>query len=195
MNWDDLRILLAVSRAETMTRAARRLGVNQTTVSRRIQALEEALGVELVVRSRDGIALTEAGRQAAHAVEGMELVAHDVERSLIGGDAQLAGVLRVTTIDLIAHYHPDLFASFAAEYPAVELEVTVGFDQRSLAKREADLAIRWTHRPSEGLFGRKLGSVGNVGRAGSAVRSVSRAAKERGNGRHGARSERGFLDP
>ncbi|MEM7156356.1 MAG: LysR family transcriptional regulator [Myxococcota bacterium] len=156
MNWDDLRVLLEVSRSTTMTQTARRLGVNQTTVSRRLGALEQALGVELVLRYRDGVTLTEAGLKAVRAVEGMETAAHDLERDLVGGDTRLAGSLRITTIDMISNYHPDLFSSFASRYPEVEIELHTSYDQRSLARREADLAIRWTSRPDEGLFGRKL---------------------------------------
>jgi DNA-binding transcriptional LysR family regulator len=156
MNWSDLSLLLAVSRSNTMTQAAKRLGVDQTTVSRRLDALEATLGVKLVSRRRDGIRLTEAGAEAARASEVMETVAHDLERSLVGSDTELAGSVRVTTIDLLTQFHPDLFTSFAQRYPSVELEVETDSSYRSLSRREADIAIRYTVNPEEGLFGRKL---------------------------------------
>ena len=156
MNWNDLAILLEVSRAKTMSQAARRLGVNQTTVSRRLEALEASLGVSLVMRRRDGIGLTDEGEEAARAVEVMETVAHDLERKLVGSDVELAGRILVTTHPMLTNYHPDLFTSFAARYPAVELEVEAGANPRSLARREADVAVRWTLGPEEELFGRKL---------------------------------------
>lgn len=153
VNWNDLSVLLAVSRSSTMTGAARRLGVDQTTVSRRLRALEESVGVRLVSRRRDGITLTEAGLEAARAGEIMETVATDLERSLVGSDAQLAGTVRVTTVALLAHHHPDLFSGFAERYPAIELEVETASSFRSLSRREADLAIRFTDRPDPSLFG------------------------------------------
>ena len=156
MNWNDLSALAAVSRARTMTGAARLLHVDQTTVSRRLKALEESLGVTLVVRQRDGVDLTEAGVAAARSAEVVETVIHDLERNLIGTDAELSGRLRVTTIHLVANYHPDLFTTFNERYPSVQLEVETDQRRRSLARREADIAIRWTSNPDDGLFGRKV---------------------------------------
>lgn len=142
-----------------MTEAAVLLAVNQTTISRRLKALEGELGVQLVARRRDGIDLTEAGREAARAAEVMETVAHDLERSLVGTDTELAGSLRVTVTDQLTTYLPDLFTSFGTRYPRVELEVEASAGARSLARREADVAVRWTLQPDEGLFGRKLTRV------------------------------------
>jgi len=157
MNWNDLSALVAVSRTRTMKGAAKQLGVDQTTVSRRIRALEAAIDVKLVVRHRDGVELTDAGREAARSGEVIETIIHDLERNLAGVDTELAGRLRVTTLDMMPQYHPDLFSSFSAHYPAVELEIETNATRRSLARREADVALRWTHQPDPGLFGRKLG--------------------------------------
>ncbi len=159
MNWRDLRLLLEVSRSTTMTETAKRLGMNQTAVSRRLEALEESIGVQLVHRRRDGIGLSDAGAEAVRAIEVMETVANDLERTLVGGDHELAGRVTLTTTDSITHYHPDLFTSFAERYPAVDLEVDTDFSPRSLTRREADVAIRWTLAPDEGLVGRKLARV------------------------------------
>ena len=142
-----------------MTETAKRLGMNQTTVSRRLETLESSLGVELVHRRQDGIVLTEAGLDAVRSIEQMETVAHDLERRLLGTDTELAGAITVTTTDVITHYHPELFTTFAERYPAIELEVDTNFHARSLARREADIALRWTLKPDEGLFGRKLATA------------------------------------
>lgn len=156
MRWDDLSVLLEVSRARTMTEAAKRLGVDQTTISRRLQALEEQLGVQLVNRRRDGVQLTEAGSLAARSAEVMETVRLDLERTLVGTDTKLAGRLRVTTVEVMAHQHPDLFTSFGERYPAVELELETNISRRSLSRREADVAIRWSTRPDDGLIAHRL---------------------------------------
>lgn len=178
MSWNDLTILLAVSRCSTMTAAAKQLEVDQTTISRRLRALEERLGVRLVVRRRDGIDLTEAGIEAARAGEVMETVAHDLERSLVGTDAQLAGRVRVTTTTGLAHHNADLFTEFGRRYPEVELELETDSTPRSLSKREADVAIRWSLKPDEGLFGRKLARAEFALYAATGLReSVGRRAK------------------
>ena len=91
MRWDDLALLLQVSRSTTMTEAAKVLGVDQTTISRRLQALERALDVQLVNRRRDGVELTDAGAEAARAAEVMETASLDLQRSLLGTDMRLAG--------------------------------------------------------------------------------------------------------
>ncbi len=159
VDWGDLPVLLALSRCDTMTAAAKTLGINQTTVARRIDALEETLGVQLVERRRDGISLTEEGIASARAAEQMEGVAIALERALVGGSARLAGTVRITTADMIAVGHPDLFSSFARKFPDIELEVVTGYAVQSLARREADVAIRLTPKPAEHLFGRKLGRL------------------------------------
>lgn len=156
VEWGDLPFLLALSRANTMTAAAKKLAVNQTTVARRLDALEESLGVQLVERRRDGITLTEEGWEAVRIAEEMEGAAMELERSLLGSSAELAGLLRVTTADMISVQHPELFASFAKAYPNIELELVTGYGVLSLSRREADVAIRLTNKPAENLFGRKL---------------------------------------
>lgn len=156
MKWDDLHIVLAVSRSRTMTEAAARLGVDQTTISRRLRLLEESLGTSLVTRRRDGFDMTEVGESVALSGEAVETIVHDLERQLLGVDTTLAGRLRVTTMDVMTQYHADLFTSFAQRYPTVELEIEATSNRRALTRREADVAIRWIEEPDEGLFGRKL---------------------------------------
>ncbi len=133
-----------------------RLGVDQTTISRRLRGLEDATGVLLATRNRSGIELTNAGLKAAHSAEIMETVSNDLELTLAGTDSRLAGRLKVTTLDFVTHFHPDLFTSFAAHYPNVDIEVETHTDLRSLARREADVAIRWTSDPGDGVVAQKL---------------------------------------
>lgn len=156
MKWDDLALLLEVSRSATMTEAARKLSVDQTTISRRLQALERSVGLPLVIRRRDGVVLTEAGEKAARSAELMETKCLDLERELVGADGRLAGRLRVTTVDMITHYHPELFTDFAEAYPGVDLEVETDSSPRSLSRRDADVAIRWLASPQEGLLSYRL---------------------------------------
>lgn len=156
MDWNDLPVLLAIARSSSLTEAAVLLGVNQTTVTRRLEALETATGSRLVERSKQGVSLTASGEGALAAVEQMEGLALELERSLLGGDARLSGSLRVTTTDTIAVYDAALFTSFSERYPEVELQVATGYRQQSLSRRQADVALRWSNRPEPHLLGRKL---------------------------------------
>ena len=156
VQWDDLNVLLAVSRHPTMTAAAQQLRVDQTTVSRRLQALERALRTQLIQRRRDGVELTEAGREVARSAELMETVSLDLERTLLGTDGRLEGPLRVTTLPIIGALHPELFTMFAERHPGIALEVETAIAMRDLKRREADVGIRWTRRPEDGLIMHKL---------------------------------------
>ncbi len=96
MDWDNLRYFLELSRAGTLTAAARRMGVDHTTVARRIQALERTMGVQLFVRESGGHRLTEAGRRLQPQVESMERSFRQLEFSSPAmAEEELAGVVRV----------------------------------------------------------------------------------------------------
>lgn len=156
VDWDHLRYFTAAATTETLGEAARRLGVNATTVGRRLEALEASLGVRLLERTRDGLARTEAGEDALQTAERIEALMDGLRRRLTGQDEALRGVLRVTTIDLVAVHEAELFTTFAATYPDVDLEVSTTDTPRNLTKREADVALRWTNAPPDLLVGRKL---------------------------------------
>lgn len=156
MRWDDLQVLLALDGSASLSEAARKLGVNQTTVSRRITALEETLEVRLIERDPDGVRLSPNGERAVAAAREMSTISDALEREILGKDAALRGRLRVTTVDMVALYHAELFREFAERHPEVKLELSTTYHQRSLTRREADLAIRFSNRPDEHLFGRKL---------------------------------------
>ncbi|UCH49541.1 MAG: LysR family transcriptional regulator [Betaproteobacteria bacterium] len=156
LDWDDLRVFLAIARSKTLSGAARKLGVNQTTVTRRLDALEARLGARLFDRSPSGISPTSAATEVLHVAERVEDNVASIERQLIGQDTRLTGELRVTTIDMSAYYDADLFESFAQRYPDIELELSVGHFLRNLTRREADVAIRWTDKPPEHLVGQRV---------------------------------------
>src|SRR5690554_6164657 len=95
MDWDNLKFFLELSRAGKLTAAARRIGVDHTTVSRRIQALEKSLGMTLFIREQTGYSLTEAGRRLLPEVEQMESASVRIEQSLPEADEQLSGLVRI----------------------------------------------------------------------------------------------------
>jgi DNA-binding transcriptional LysR family regulator len=157
MDWDDLRIFLALTRTRSVRAAANVLGVNNSTVSRRIRTFEKRLGVRLFERLPSGYTLTPAGEDMLGSTLQVEEEIQSLERRVLGQDSRLTGELRVTMPDILATrlLMPSL-ASFTQIYANIELEVIVSDEQLNLTKREADVAIRMTNNPPEHLVGRRL---------------------------------------
>ena len=117
VHWDDLRYFLSIARSGSLTDAARELAVSYSTVSRRLNALEEALGVRLFERLATGFELTPAGTDMLGSAERMEAEFSELSRRVLGRDARLAGHLRLATTDVLAtSFMPDL-AAFTAATP------------------------------------------------------------------------------
>jgi DNA-binding transcriptional LysR family regulator len=159
-DWNDLRSFLAIARHGSLQGAARTLGVNHSTVFRRLNALEARLGVRLFDRRARGYAPTAAGEHMLASAERVEDEILGLERRLLGGDVRLAGTLRVTTTDTLVHglLGPHL-RTFQAAYPAIELELITGNAFFDLSKREADVALRPSRHPGDAMVGRKLGEI------------------------------------
>ncbi len=159
--WTDLQHVLAVAEHGSLANAARVLGVNHTTVLRRVGALERRLGVRLFDRLPTGYTLTAAGEELAGAARAMQDTAHAVERRLLGQDLQLTGTVRVTTTDTLAvTVMPAALAGFSAVHPDVALEMTTATAIANLSKRDADVAVRPTTQPPAHLVGRRVADVG-----------------------------------
>ncbi|HND30186.1 MAG TPA: LysR family transcriptional regulator [Myxococcota bacterium] len=156
MDWDDLRYVLAIQRAGTLQGAARSLGVNRTTVGRRLEEVEERLGMRLFNRSSDGMVPTAAAEDLTETATRMESEVLAAEGRILGRDAELSGRLRVTTVEFVYLAFADIFHSFMERYPRVDLTVRISNEQVSLARREADLALRLGNHPDERLVGRRV---------------------------------------
>ncbi len=160
MNWDDLKLFLSLARYGTMSRAAKHLNVQHSTVSRRIRALEKQLGVSLLVRKNGVYQLTEAGAKIERAAARMESEVIGVDGTLLGQDTHLIGPLRVTTISIMSStILMPMFNSFCKAYPEIDLHIVASNTTASLAQREADLAIRSTNAPGETLIGKRVVTV------------------------------------
>lgn len=160
MEWDDLRYVLAVGRHGTLSAAARHLGVNHSTVFRRIGLIEERLGARLFERHRDGYTPTPAGEEAVALAERLESEVGHLERRLAGRDTRPSGTVRVTTTDtLLLGALAPVLAAFCALHPEIELEVVAENRFLNLSKRDADVAIRPTSAPPETLVGRRVCGV------------------------------------
>lgn len=156
MDWDDLRVFHEVARSGSLSAAARTLGVNQSTVSRRLRAFETQAKVALLQRSSTGYELTDAGRDMLRHVDRMAGEVEAVDRLLGGHDNASAGVVRLTYPLGLQSYLTPLLAEFRRAHPEVLLDVVSSDEIVNLAQRHADIAIRVSNSPSESLVGRKI---------------------------------------
>lgn len=155
MDWDDLRLFKAVADAGTLSGAATALGVNHSTVFRRLNALERGLGVRLFERERTGYLLTASGEELAAAAGDVAGRIDTVERRIQGRDVRLRGPLRVVTRDtLLQRLLTPHLAGFRESFPLVELELAVSNQPPGL-DREAHVAVSPTNAPDERLVGRR----------------------------------------
>jgi DNA-binding transcriptional LysR family regulator len=158
--WDDFRLVKAIADAKGLTGAAIELGINHSTVFRRLGQLEKALGVSLFDRHRTGYALTTAGEEMTALASRMDADVSAFARKVAGQTLSPAGELRVTTNDtLLIHLLTPLFARFCAQCPDVRLDIVVANQSLNLSKRDADVAIRATDDPPETLVGRRAATI------------------------------------
>lgn len=156
-DWDDLRFFLAVARSGRLTLAARRLGADHATVSRRISSLETALKAKLFERRPQGYTLTAHGERLLAKAESMETDALAIQSEIGGADMALSGVVRIGAPDGFGtNFLAPRLARFAAASPALEVQLVAMPRLLSLSKREADIAITLAP-PKEGkIVARKL---------------------------------------
>lgn len=160
MNWDDIRIFLAIARARTVRGAAIDLKVNHTTVSRRISAFEENLNVRLFERVHGGHLLTSAGEDLLKSAQKIEDEVASSDRRIMGKDDRMSGPIRVTFPAALGVQHLiEDFKKFSDLYPDISLELNGAYDLIDLSKREADIAIRAMINPPDSLVGRRLMSI------------------------------------
>jgi molybdate transport repressor ModE-like protein len=161
MDWNDIRYLLALSRRGSLAKAAVDLGVTKATASRRLDALEEALGTTLVERRAAGFVLTEAGADAVRAGEEMERAAATLrERVAARRDDVPSGVVRLTAPPWLADklIIPAL-PRFRERYPELEVRLLESNRMLDMVEREADLALRNVIPASGPLFAQRVGEL------------------------------------
>jgi DNA-binding transcriptional LysR family regulator len=156
-DWNDLRHFLAVTRAGSTTAAAKMLGVNQSTVQRRLAVLEERLGRELIERHPTGYQLSEIGKELLPYAEGVERAVMEFERCLASSSHSLTGIVRVTCPDgLVTALLTPLIKDFHTRYPALRVDLIVTARVVDLSKGEAEVAVRAGTRGADVLIGRKI---------------------------------------
>jgi DNA-binding transcriptional LysR family regulator len=157
LNWDDLRIFLAVARVGRFAAAAARLGVDHTTVARRVSALESALSATLISRSPQGVVLTSQGERLAAYAEQIEESAIRAEEELGQSATRLVGSVRLSTPEAFGTWlvAPNVHR-FSQQHPALELELVAHSQTVSLSKREADVAVVLNRPPKGRLVAQRL---------------------------------------
>ena len=160
-DWNDLRYFLAVAKAGNCASAANHLKVSQPTVSRRIQALEEQLGVTLFERDNRGLRLRPEGERMMPLAQQMEQVADQIEKDIKQRQSMPKGTVRITTIeDFASLYIAPALPSFRRQWPGIKLEIDTSYRTLNLSQDEADISLR-LHRPKQNdLVGRKITSFG-----------------------------------
>ncbi|MET3918430.1 DNA-binding transcriptional LysR family regulator [Variovorax sp. OAS795] len=157
MDWQDLRIFLAVARAGTLSGAAARLGMSQPTMGRRIRALEDSTGQKLLHRGPEGFQLTDEGASVLLHAERMEEEALAIERQLAGHGADLQGLLRVSCSDWFGlHVLSPVITEFVGRHPGVRIDLITDVRFLDLDRREADLVFRIRPSESPGVVQRHL---------------------------------------
>jgi len=155
-DWSDLQAFLAIARAGRLARAAQAMGVDATTVGRRLRRLEVRLGTTLFEQSREGQLLTEAGEALLERVEAMDRAAGGiaVRGAGLGG---LTGTLRISVAEGFGSWFlPRHVPAFVAAHPALTLDLVASSGFLSLSKREADIAVTLSRPKAGPVIARKL---------------------------------------
>ena len=160
LDWNDLRYFLAVAREGSTLAAARALNVNQSTVQRRLAALEEAVGGKLVERHPAGYRLSDLGQTMLGHAEGVESAVAAFERAVKSSETELAGTVRVTCAESeVNRLLSAPLDRFRAKYPDLRVEFVITNKFVDLAKGEADIALRGGVVRDNALIGRKIADV------------------------------------
>jgi DNA-binding transcriptional LysR family regulator len=157
LSWDEYRLVKSIADARSLVGAAERLGVNQSTVFRRLAAVEAAVGARLFDRSRAGYEPTAAGEDMIALATTMAASIIDFERRVAGRDVKPTGELSVTVpIGVGLRFMPAIVAQFQAANPGVVVELILANEELDLSRRDADVAVRLTNDPPEALVGRRI---------------------------------------
>jgi DNA-binding transcriptional LysR family regulator len=160
IDWNDLRFFLAIHRARTLAGASRMLGVEHTTVGRRLTAMENALGAKLFVRTREGFSPTAAGEAILPHAEQAESAFLAIERVAQNDDDRPEGLVRLTTSETFAGFVGRRLADLRAKYPKITVEVLSGNANLDLTRREADIALRIAATKQPELLCRSIAKMG-----------------------------------
>jgi len=159
MDWDDMKVFLALTRKGSARGAAQALGVSNSTVTRRLDEMERDLGTQLFDRTPDGYRMTAGAEELLPTAEHVEELILGAERKITGGNQELEGAIRLTMPPVGLAFLMERLGQFAAQFPGIELELLPSIEALDLSRREADIAIRVFDagaKPPDYLIGRLL---------------------------------------
>ena len=161
LSWYDFRYVKAIAEARSLAGAGAQLGVNHSTVFRRLDQIEQHLGSRLFERGRAGYALTPCGAEMVNLAERMFQEIVGFERRVTGQDLRPSGELRITADEVLLRYLLSaVFVAFRDAYPEIILDIVVSNQRLSLTKRDADVAVRAAYQSPEPLAGAKVARIG-----------------------------------
>ena len=181
LNWDDVRVFASVARCANVLRGAQEAGLDRSTATRRIAALERSLGARLFLRTRDGLRLTSLGERLRAHGERMAAEARELEQAASDTGGEVRGRVRLATTESIAvTLLRRGLLDLTARYPGLELEVLGSNAVLDLTRGEADLALRITKPDQPSLRVRRVARLGFAAFAGEPyVRRRGRPRSER----------------
>src|SRR5262250_614226 len=160
LSWDDFRYVKAIADTRSLAGAADYLGVNHSTVFRRLAQIEQQLGSRLFERGRAGYSLTTCGEEMVELAARMGEDIVSFERRVTGRDLRPSGELRVTTSDVVLlHLLTDVLIGFRHAYPDIVLDIVVSNQRLNLSKRDADVAVRAIYQNPDPMSGRKVARI------------------------------------
>ena len=159
--WEDFKVVLALARGGSVAAAARELQVDNSTVSRRLSALEDSLGAQILIRNGREFSWTAMGQVAVQSAKAMEAAISETVRCVAAGKEEVSGVVRVATApsivpELLKHVLPEL----QSKYPALTIEFGGSYQRVDLARGEADLALRFAKPEEPDFIARHATEVG-----------------------------------
>ncbi|KLN61719.1 hypothetical protein WH96_05215 [Kiloniella spongiae] len=167
-NWDDLRIFLAVARCGSITAGAIQLGLDQSTVSRKLQSFEERLGLNLFIGNAKRNTLSPSGQRIFEGAARLEKEVEDINQNIAGLNEEQGGTIHIVTTNILSnHLLMSVTSEFLHKYPDINLRIrTQDIDEKHLSSNNShhnplpgDLALYATNTPNEDLFGRKLATA------------------------------------
>lgn len=159
-DWNDFRYFLAIARSGSLAGAGRELGVEHTTVGRRLAALETELGTRLFLRGPDGLVATDAGRAILPLAQEIEARFEAIDRRLSGGDDRVEGTVRFSISEAFTGYFVKHFGSLRERHPNLTVQISSGNRSADLMRGEADLAVRAREVTEPDLLARKVAVAG-----------------------------------
>lgn len=158
MDWENFKYFIYLARLKTLQRAAKELAVSHTTVFRRVRTFEEELGTKLFEHVGKGYVLTPVGEELFKKLQNVEEELLVISRQLEGMDQRVSGRVVIATSDTLGFtVMPELIFRMKKQFSELTIELKASGVNLSMAHREADIAIRHTNSPPEGLIGRKIG--------------------------------------